>query len=322
MIFSELYSAYYNAVAAVLRAAAQHPVTGGELREIVGKYAFSESIPAVEAAFRKERWKLLRRDGTTLLKAAPDMPLSVLEKRWLKAVSLDPRIKLFDFDVEGLEEVEPLFTPEDVYIFDKYADGDPYEEEAYIRNFRQVLDAVKKRYPLSIEVKRSGGGSTHISAMPEYLEYSEKDDKFRLITTGCRYGRTINLAKISACEPYREENGAGRGKPQNARRAGECKADGGRQSGCKLGGKSFTIEVFDGRNTLERALLHFAHFEKEAERVDEKHYRIKVKYDKEDETELVIRVLSFGPFIRVVEPESFAAKIKERLEQQKGCGLE
>lgn len=313
MIFSELYSAYYNAVAAILRAAVEHPVTGGELREIVEKHAFSESIPAIEQAFRQERWQLLRSDGTTPLKSAPDMPLSNLQKRWLKAVSLDVRIRLFDFDVTGLEDVEPLFTPEDVYVFDQYADGDPYTDEAYIKNFRRILDAVKKHYPLSIDVVNRRGGATHINAMPKYLEYSEKDDKFRLITTGCHYGRTINLAKVLACEPYREENGVGRGG--TLKEKFEKREDG-------SSGKSFTIEVFDGRNALERALLHFAHFEKKAERIDGKHYRIKVKYDKEDETELVIRVLSFGPFIRVVEPESFAAKIKERLEMQKNCGLD
>ena len=44
--------------------------------------------------------------------------------------------------------------------------------------------------------------------MPEYLEYSEKDDKFRLVASGCRYGKTINLGRILSCKPFRE-NGTG-----------------------------------------------------------------------------------------------------------------
>ncbi len=71
--------------------------------------------------------------------------------------------------------------------------------------------------------------------------------------------------------------------------------------------QSLVFELFDERDALERALLHFAHFEKEAERLDKRHYRIKLKYNKEDEAELVIRVLSFGPFLRVVEPEIFVS---------------
>ena len=109
------------------------------------------------------------------------MPLTVLQKRWLKAISLDPRIRLFDFDSSGLEDVPPLFTPDDIYIFDRYADGDPFEDEVYIQIFHRILDAIKKRYPLSIDVKNRREARTHLNVMPEYLEYSEKDDKFRLL---------------------------------------------------------------------------------------------------------------------------------------------
>ena len=80
------------------------------------------------------------------------------------------------------------------------------------------------------------------------------------------------------------------------------------------------FELADYRNALERVLMHFAHFEKQAERIDDKKYRITVHYDKDDETELVIRILSFGPLIRVVEPGHFINLIRERLIQQKRCG--
>ena len=86
------------------------------------------------------------------------------------------------------------------------------------------------------------------------------------------------------------------------------------------GQEHLVFELFDGRNALERALLHFAHFEKEAERLDGRHYRVRVSYNKEDETELVIRVLSFGPFLKVVEPEAFTELIRNRLRQQQMLG--
>ena len=90
---------------------------------------------------------------------------------------------------------------------------------------------------------------------------------------------------------------------------------------CAAANKRVVIELYDGRNALERVLLHFAHFEKEAQRLDEKHYRVTINYRQDDETELVIRVLSFGPFIKVTEPERFVGLIKKRLEMQKSCGL-
>ena len=77
-----------------------------------------------------------------------------------------------------------------------------------------------------------------------------------------------------------------------------------------------TFELMDHRNALERVLLHFSHLEKETRKLEEGKYLVTLKYDKEDETELVIRILSFGPFIRVTEPESFIDLIRERLVKQ------
>ena len=40
-------------------------------------------------------------------------------------------------------------------------------------------------------------------------------------------------------------------------------------------------------------------------------------YDADDETEILIRVLSFGPMLRVTSPERFIKLIRERLRRQK-----
>ena len=39
-------------------------------------------------------------------------------------------------------------------------------------------------------------------------------------------------------------------------------------------------------------------------------------YKQSDETEILIRILSFGPVLRVLEPEAFLALIRERLRKQ------
>lgn len=119
------------------------------MQEIIREQAFSESILAVEPALLSGRYPFLFPDGTSRLKHAPTMPLTLLEKRWLKAVLLDPRVRLFECGIEGLEEVEPLFTSEDVRVFDRYGDGDPYQDETYIANFRLILSALKERRPLA-----------------------------------------------------------------------------------------------------------------------------------------------------------------------------
>ena len=303
MIFSELYGAYYNAVAKILSAAVDHPLGKNELRGTISENAFGESVLNIEPAFDEERWQLLRTDGTTILNSAPSMPMTLLEKRWLKSISLDPRIRLFADSFPELDGVEPLFTPDDYCIFDKYSDGDPYENEEYIKNFRLILDAIKNKYPLVIETLNRTGNTLVFKIMPEYLEYSEKDDKFRLFTSGNRAGSTINLGRIVKCRRYN----------------GTVKTSGGTRKKNKT--ERVEIEVRDERNALERVLLHFAHFEKEAEKAENGRYIVRIKYDKDDETELVIRILSFGPMVKVTSPQKFIELIKQRLIDQKSCEL-
>ena len=304
MIFSELYSAYYQTVAAILRKAVRRPLDRGELRRMVEEHAFGESLLQIEPALREGRWPLLRADGTTPIRHSPTMPLTTLEKQWLNAIWADPRMQLFWSAGEGGEleipfpGIPPLFSPEDVSYFGQYADGDDYGSAISRRHFAQVLDAVKGRYPLRIAMASGRKQLLHILMQPEYLEYSEKDDKFRVIGFGPRYRETVNVGRIIRCE-----------------RCGDGEELRGRREAHPMGSVTFTLT--DERNALERVLMHFAHFEKQAERVDGKTYQVTVRYHKDDETEMVIRLLSFGPLVKVTAPQHFEELIRERLRRQR-----
>ena len=76
------------------------------------------------------------------------------------------------------------------------------------------------------------------------------------------------------------------------------------------------MELTDERNALERAMLHFSDLEKETVRLDWKHYRIRLRYRREDETEILIRILSFGPVLKVLSPETMVRQIRRRLDRQ------
>jgi hypothetical protein len=275
-----------------------HPLRDGELRHIIETYAFEESSLNILPALKEERWQLLKSDGTTPLKNAPSMPLTTLEKQWLKAIAQDPRLRLFGAPIEDFPEVEPLFRQEDILIFDQYSDGDDYEDPTYIENFRMILDAIKKQYPLEIRMTNRNGKTVYRTVLPDYLEYSEKDDKFRLVGAGKIYGNTINLGRILSCRPYKKPYEQ---KPEK------------RNPVVK---KSVVFELVDRRNALERVMLHFAHFQKQAERLEEERYRVTVFYEEGDETELVIRILSFGPMVKVTAPQQFVELIRERLSSQ------
>ncbi len=302
MIFSELYGTYYNAVAKILTAAVERDVPLAQMREIIRSAAFEESVFEIEPAITSQRWNLISKDGKTDIERKPTMPLTNLQKRWLKAISLDKRIKLFDVKFDGLEDVQPLFRPEDIYVFDSFSDGDDYENEQYVKNFRVALDAVKNNYPIKIKYTDRRGFASFIAARPLRLEYSEKDDKFRLYISGSRGMSTINLGRAQSCERLAENVSFTEKKTAPV-------------------SKTVTIELVNERNALERVMLHFAHFEKQAERIDDTHYRLTITYDSDDENEMIIRFLSFGPFVKVVQPQRFAELIKDRLYRQLDCGL-
>ena len=303
MVFHEIYGIYYKTVARILKEALDHNLTEEEMNAVVKEIAFDESFLNIPKSLGKEHWQLIKENGESVVKNIPTMPLTTLQKRWINAIALDPRIRLFTATPFTFSDVKPLFLQDDICVFDKYLDGDPYEDEKYIHNFRIILDAIKGKEPIQIKYISRHGEPLFAKTIPQYLEYSEKDDKFRLIGTESKLGHTINLSKIISCK----------------------KCEGIKKETIQyknyLRPRTVIFELRDNRNALERVLMHFSHFEKQIEKSGIRKYKITLHYDKEDETEVLIRVLSFGPVIRVIKPVRFVELIKERLEKQKSCGL-
>jgi hypothetical protein len=299
MIFHEIHSAYYRTVRKLIVALLQGKATDAELQQIVRENAFEESVLTILPSLYRGKWPLLRPDRTTILRHAPTRPLTETEKRWLKALYMDPRMRLFGEMPDELSDVVPLFTPSDYCIYDQYGDGDPYKDEAYQTRFRVIHGAVRNRQPLRLEVLCRRGGTEAFVLHPARLEYSEKDDKFRLIGTVKHRRRIVNLARVADCAVCGPaQNPAA--SVQNVRR-------------------TVTLKLRNERNTPERVLLHFAHLEKQAVR-EESHWLVHLHYDAADETEMLIRILSFGPMVEVIAPERFRNLIIKRLKAQKSCG--
>lgn len=297
MIFSEIYGSYFKAVSAILAKAVDGTLTEQEITRTVLENAFGESLVTIPAKLSDGSWPLLTDDFGTPLRHAPHAPLTTLEKQWLKALLLDPRIRLFDPSEEGLEDVEPLFTPDQFVYFDRYADGDPYDDPRYIEHFRLIIRAMHEKRKLRVRFHGHRGTRQSYICIPYKLEYSSKDDKFRLITGFRNKPLTVNLSRIDSVhilEPWDESEYL---QPRERE-------------------KTLVMELYDSRNALERAMLHFSDLEKETERIDEKHYRITLNYKQGDETEILIRILSFGPVLKVIEPETMVKQIRERLERQ------
>ena len=296
MLFHEIYGSYYQTVTLILKDAVNGSLTKKSMAKLIREHAFGESGLSIPDGLTGEQWRLLHQDFTTPLTNEPAMPLTLLQKRWMKALLLDPRIQLFAPDSSGLEDVEPLFAPDMFVYYDRYTEGDNYQNEKYINIFRTVLTALREKKNLSIRYESRIGVGQTLTVTPHYLEYSEKDDRFRLYAAGKYRTWILNLSRIQECCLINAE------ATMPLRLTNEQK---------------LSFELTDYRNALERVLLHFSHLRKETKRLDEKHYRITLYYDPQDETEMVIRLLSFGPMIRVTEPPEMVQQLRERIRRQR-----
>ena len=299
MLFSEVYGAYYDCVGAVIAEAQAGTLTDARLRAIVRERAFPESLLEIPQALQSGAWPLLRRDGSTVIRHPAARGLTTLEKRWLKSLLTDPRIRLFDVSEEGLQDVEPLFTQDQLVWYDRFTDGDPWEDEEYRQRFRLILKAIREHRGLRIRYSTHRERVSTQEVYPRCLEYSPQDDKLRLLGYQPRERRKVilNLGRMISCEtadPF--DPAVFDGVREETRQA--------------------VIELTNVRNALERAMLQFSHLAKKTEQLDSRHYRVTLNYRAEDETELLIQLLSFGPVLRVLSPVELTAHMKERILRQ------
>lgn len=297
MIFSEIYSLYYKAISRILALAVDGKLTEKDMYVMARENAFPESAMTIIPALKNKEWPLLTDDLHTPLGNQPVLPLTILEKRWLKTVLSDPRASLFALKMTGLEEIEPLFDPEDIICFDRYTDGDPFTNEKYRTHFRTIWKALKEKNLLHLEFMDRRGNTISSIYRPMKLEYSDIDDRFLLLAMKKEQFCTISLSRITRTEI----EGAA---PDTA-------------IPDELSPKRRAVFIItDERNSLQRVLMQFSHYKKEAEKLDEKHVKVTLTYEEEEETDLTIQLLSFGRFIEVLSPESIRKSIKGRIQKQ------
>lgn len=316
-IFSEIYGTYFRIAARLL----ENEVTNEKtVRETVRREGFRDSVLFLPQKLIPgcEDWGLFSRtpDGSLkrITKNPPVKALTKLQKMWLKAKLSDPRIRLFMDDEtisvmkKRLADTPPLYRREQFRITDRFTDSDDFSNENYIKNFRTALEAVKHRKIVYIEFV--SGHGRHISGRFVLLktEYSPKNDKFRAYCYLLRNDRIkssgiINIGRITKI------------------------ADTGRVfrtpvliddyfSSRKCSSPA-VIRVTAARNGVERFMLEFASYEKHTVRnLETGEYTVELWYDQQDETELLIRLLSFGPVIEILGPQHLRQQAKLRIKWQ------
>lgn len=319
-LFSKIYNRYYEVVKKLLILTQQKGfVTKKDMMELAKKYGFEESSMFIVPKLVSGEWSFFKEKEKDIFVSKVNNivkpPLTKLQKEWIKAWITDSRAKLFFSEEElkiveeELREIEPLYQINDFYYFDQFKDGDNYKDIEYQNRFLIILRAMEQKNILHIvyEKKKERGNISELDVFPIYLQYSIKDNKFRIEGIRIYQGKPqntiiLNLERIKRCylgEPFDVSKwNSMLHKNQRAK-------------------EPIVIEISGERNSLERCMLHFASYEKKTEYNEEKkRYFCSIYYDKCDETELLIQVLSFGPMIKVIGHSDFLRQVRQRVEMQ------
>ena len=318
-IFHEMYGVYYRIAARLLE---HEHLTDREVQHIIQREGFRESVLFLPQKLLPQQdssdWGFLRRreDGilTPVTKHRPPRLLTRLQKRWLRTLLDDPRMGLFLSDEtmislrEKLIDTPPLYPPGTFRYTDQFSDGDDYSDRHYAAHFRQILRAVWEQEILDVSYRSGKGNGLRVRCVPFRIEYSEKNDKLRVYcirlsghhprgTLLLNIGRILSLRRTGE---FWEER-----IPAEAYfRALRCK-------------EPAVVRIHNERNAVERFLMEFAPYERQTERgSDSGDCTVRIWYDTQDETELLIRLLSFGPVLEILGPPALRQKGAERVERQ------
>ncbi len=312
-IFSELYGAYYRTAEKILE---KSEIAESDIYAVVSEEAFADSALFIPQKLTSD-WGLLKackgKKYESVLRHKPVSVVTELQKRWLKAQLADPKFRLFlDEQVcekleKKLKNVKPLYNSTIFRSADIFADGDPYTDESYIKNFRAILNAIHEKEVLDIEFVSGRNERKRGHFLPLKLEYSRKNDKFRVYCAAYRdrhwSNGLINVGRIISAVSTNHKS--------------SCEMDMEDYFSERRCSEPVTVEVTTERNGVERFMMEFAAYEKYTERdLETGICTVKLWYDKSDETELLIRLLSFGPIIEIKSPQSFRKLAAERVRRQ------
>lgn len=307
-LFSEIYSTYYSITEKILK---RHTVTKAEIADIIRQNGFSESVLFLEPKLTcEDGYGLLKKEDNiyrSILKKEPHIPLTALEKAWLCVVLSDPRSGLF-LDTEQKSQLTELLDAKKLYqrnfltCFDQYSDGDDFHDPQYIQHFRDILSAIhgKKLIKISFQTRKDNR-ITHYF-LPTKIEYSAKNNKFRVYVNRYQKRRIvdsgiINLSQVTLTKLTDIT-------PESFLAVTDKK-------------KQAKIKILNERNAVNRFMLEFAELEKESVfDEDSGECMVSIKYDEQNENEIIIRLLSFGSVVEVLSPCDFRRKIKERVDRQ------
>ncbi|AGF57875.1 hypothetical protein B0P06_003815 [Clostridium saccharoperbutylacetonicum] len=327
-LFHEYKNKYFHLVFRILNLA-NNGLYKDEIIKIIEKEEYDEKVIGKDFKTfegmllnqydKKDNFNFLEeRDGKyySILNNEDRMPLKVrfskLEKSWLNGMLEEPVVQalLGNETLEKLQKalIEIKTGSNKVIEFTNKGKNDfEVDLEKISKNFYTILEGIIEERPiLYSNVDKNGNEYKNQLALPIRIEYSLKDDKFRASLYSLEEQRPImvNLHTLEKVEIEQKVNSKIR-REEVLKKLKEKKY-------CEI---PITIELEDIRGAMERCFMSFSSFERNSRSISENKYEIDIYYYTFEEDEVLRKIISLGPYVRVKSPDSVREIIIDKIKR-------
>jgi len=233
-------------------------------------------------------------------------PVSLVEKIYLKNILQSSYAPLFldadtiQFLLSELADVLDMKFSEIVAFCG--TESEPEFSDAYVRNFRQLIEAIQKKCMIRFVNRAHNGNTYQNQAFPVKIEFSVIHRKFWLSLWHIEQKRPFkaDIERITDIELLEEisEN-----EYHETIRMMEKRKE----------PQPIVMEIKDYKNARERANLQFSMYQRKVKIIDDDTVQMSVYYYSFDRDELLDAIMMFGPAIRVTGPTLIVEEIRNRL---------
>lgn len=282
---------------------------GGFLQEtekiISGEYELVKSLSGGYSKKQKTEKAYLSK-----YKCAPGLnmykdivPLSIMEIRWLKTIIScgDGRINQFmsDEEIKVIDNLLNIYYPtlaplpvEKIVYYDRFGfNSKNIGREALVLN--TIINSINNQSTIRIKYHTMRNRVKQGEFKPIILEFSKRNNRFQGFFQDCNSDRiyTMNISRIeSAVETGTLFDYAEAEQAYNCFRNENT--------------MSVELEFYDVKNIADRILTEFSPWKKKCIYDSKTHlFRLTIFYQKQDEMDLVIRLLGYGGNLRFVDKE-------------------
>lgn len=327
-LFHEYKNKYFHLVFRILNLA-QNGLYKDEIIRLIEKEEYDEKI--IGKDFKTFEGMLLNqyskidnfnfleeRDGKyySILNNEGSIPLKVrfskLEKSWLNGMIQEPVVQalLGKETVEKLEDalIEVKEGSNEVIEFTNKVKNDfDIDLEKISKDFYTILEGIINEKPiLYSNVDRNGNEYNNQLALPIRIEYSLKDDKFRASLYSLEEQRSIMVNLHTLKEVKIAHNVSSKIKREDVLKKLKEK---------KYSEVPITIELEDIRGAMERCFMSFSSFERNSRNISENKYEIDIYYYTFEEDEVIRKIMSLGPYVKVKSPDRVRGIVIDKIKR-------